>query len=232
MNYKKNKKMFWNFSQDHWKDEPDMFYASYVIPEQIQRGVAIDLGSNIGMFCKENYTTFDEIYAIEANYTNFLETQNQCRLNKMHNVKCFNLAASKNSGEIIKIYRNGNDSVSSTTSDALLRELNKHNERRQPENQAFHNVMSISLEGMFDFFDLNYVDYMKIDIEGAEYDFLLNKDLSNIVSMGIEIHGTFGKEKKDELKNYLSKYFRIYDVKYDDESPGHSVITYINKNIS
>lgn len=84
---------------------------------------------------------------------------------------------------------------------------------------------------MFDFFGLNYVDFMKIDIEGAEYDFLLDKDLSRIASMGIEIHGTFGKEKKEKLKSHFDKYFEIYDVKYDDEAPGHSVITYINKTM-
>ena len=52
---------------------------------------------------------------------------------------------------------------------------------------------------MFDYFALNYVNFMKIDIEGAEYDFLLDKDLSMIHSLAIEIHGTFGQEKKNQL---------------------------------
>jgi len=46
-----------------------------------------------------------------------------------------------------------------------------------------------------------------VDIEGAEYDFLMNKDLSNIDSMYIEFH--CGPKKNKDLCIYLSQYFYI-----------------------
>ena len=226
MNYKKHKQMFFDLGQNIDIDKQSKFYGSYTIPKKIQRDVAIDLGSNIGLFSIENHKNFKDIFAVEASYWNFITSLDNIRKNQISNVKCFNLAAGKNTGEIIKIYQNGYDSVSATTSADMITALNK-----DEGSEFYHNVYSMSLEGMFDFFGLNYVDFVKIDIEGAEYDFLLDKDLSRIASIGIEIHGTFGEQKKDQLKNYLSKYFEIYDVKYDDEAPGHSVITYLNKTM-
>jgi len=226
MKFKKDKKLFFDLGQNTDMEKQAKFYGGYTIPPQVGRDIAIDLGSNIGMFSLENHKNFENILAIEASYWNFLTGLSNVFNKRIGNVKCFNLAAAKNTGEVIKIYQNGYDSVSATTSIEILEALGK-----ETDLAHYHNVFSISLEGMFDFFGLNYVDFLKIDIEGAEYDFLLDKDLSRIASMGIEIHGTFGKEKKDQLKSHLSKYFEIYDVNYDDEAPGHSVITYINKTM-
>ena len=226
MNFKKDKKLFFDLGQNTDLKHQSKFYGGYTIPPQIGRDIAIDLGSNIGLFCLENHKNFKDIFAIEASYWNFLNSLSNIFKSGIRNVRCFNLAAGKNTGEIIKIYQNGFDSVSATTSVEMLSALNK-----DIDTVPYHSVYSISLEGIFEFFGLNYIDFLKIDIEGAEYDFLLGKDLSNIASMGIEIHGTFGKEKKDQLKSHLNKYFEIYDVKYDDEAPGHSVMTYVNKTM-
>jgi FkbM family methyltransferase len=226
MNFKKDKKLFFDLGQNTDMEKQAKFYGGYTIPPQVGRDIAIDLGSNIGMFFLENHKTFKNILAIEASYWNFLAGLSNIFNRRIANVKCFNLAAAKNTGEVIKIYQNGYDSVGATTSVEMLSALNKN-----IDTVPYHSVYSISLEGIFEFFGLNYIDFLKIDIEGAEYDFLLDKDLSNIASMGIEIHGTLGKEKKDQLKGHLSNYFEIYDVKYDDPAPGHSVITYINKTM-
>jgi FkbM family methyltransferase len=225
MTYKKDNKMFFDLGQITNMHQAQ-FYGGYVIPNKIQYDVAVDLGSNIGMFCLENHKKFADMFAIEPNYFTFLSGLYNIQRHRIANVKCFNFAAAKNTGEIVKIYQNGQDSVGATTTPHMLQVRSK-----DESTEPYHNVFSISLEGMFDFFGLNYVDYMKIDIEGAEYDFLLDKDLSRIASMGIEIHGNFGKEKKDQLKNHFDKYFEIYDVQYDDDAPGHSVITYVNKTM-
>ena len=146
-------------------------------------------------------------------------------------VACFNLAAAKNSGEIIKVFKHAwsAESVSCMTNKEMFHAQYKDwTEAREP----FHNVFTISLEDLYKLFDVDYIDYLKIDIEGAEYDFLFGKDLSKIGAIGLELHGTFGQEKKNEMKEYLSKYFEIYDVQYDNDAPGHSVITYINKELA
>ena len=98
--------------------------------------------------------------------------------------------------------------------------------------ETYHNVYTISLEAIYEFFGIDYIDYLKMDIEGAEYDFLLEKDLSKIGCLALELHGTFGREKKEEMKQHLEKYFDIYHVEYDEDAPSHSVITYLNKSFS
>lgn len=250
MNYKKNQNMNFNFNST--VEDQEQFYSGYTIPPQVQGGVAIDLGCNVGLFSLENYQNFSHIYAIDASYQNFITTLEKLIRLKIDNVNCFNLAASNQSGKIIKIYKNaglsehsqvidsnGNevywrpvDSVSALTSEKMLDSLYVNKEDRALiQKGTFHNVYTVSLDGILELFDLNYIDYLKIDIEGAEYDFLLDQDLSRICSMGIEIHGTMGAEKKEQLKKHISEYFDIYEVQYDDEAPGHSVITYINKDL-
>lgn len=213
-----------------WVHGQEIFYGKYVIPEEIDCEVAIDLGSNVGFFEEENHYKFEEIYAIEASYQNFMETLKRVQATGASNVHCFNLAAAKDSGEIIKIYKhdsNGNSVSSMTVKEMFTKQYSGWKE----ENETYHKVFSISLEGLYDFFDLDYIDYLKVDIEGAEYDFLLGKDLSKIGCLAVEIHGTLGQAKKDEFKKYVEQFFVPYHIECDGKAPSHSVITYLNKEL-
>ena len=210
----------------------ERFYDEYLIPDEIKKNVAIDLGSNIGLFIKDNHLKFNRLYAIEASYENFLQSLKTTAALNTNNVFCFNLAAAKNDSEIIKVYANDNNgnSVSCMTSKKMFEERPRfHDKSWNEENETYHNVFSISLEGLYKFFNIDFIDYLKIDIEGAEYDFLLDKDLSNIGCLAIEIHGTLGHEMKEKLKAQIDQFFNIYHVEYDDPAPAHSVITYLNK---
>jgi len=222
-----------NFNFGCRTENQEKYYGKYVIPPQINNNVCIDMGCNVGYFVMDNFKKFKHIYAFDASYQNFVVTLRktlfqQLRNDSAHNVVCFNLACAKENGEIIKIYRNdlNGNSVSPMTVPEMFEKQYTNWEERW---ETYHNVYSISLEGLYEFFNIDFIDYLKIDVEGAEYDFLLNKDLSKIGCIGIEMHGTLGKEKKQEMKQHLKKYFNIYHIEYDDPSPGHSVITYLNK---
>ena len=211
----------------------EKYYGNYVIPDQIERKVCIDLGCNVGFFVMDNFKNFDNLYAIDASYQNFVVTlrkvlHENLKNNTANNVACFNLACSKNNGQIIKIYKhdfNGNSVSPMTVTDMFKKQYPQWQENQE----TYHNVFTISLEGLYQFFNIEYIDYLKIDIEGAEYDFLLEKDLSKIGCLAIELHGTLGLEMKNKMKKHIEKYFNIYHVEYD-ETPGHSVITYLNKS--
>ena len=229
----------------------EIYFGKYRIPEKIKHGVAVDLGANVGLFETKYHNRFNMIYAFEASYQNFIKIINVIEENNISNAVCFNLAAAKDSNEMVKIYRNNGigTSVSCTTTKEMLSAVwngvhhphyNKDTsvEVWKEENESYHNVMSISLEGIYDLLEVDYIDYLKIDIEGAEYDFLLGKDLSRIGALGLEIHGPYGEEKKQELKDYLLKYFDIYHIESDkkpnsenDWQPTVSEITYINKDL-
>jgi len=214
--------------------DQEKFYDEYIIPSEIEKNVCIDLGCNVGFFTLDHCDKFKNMYAIDASYQNFLVTQRKVlyevvRMNRATNVACFNLAAAKESGEIIKIYKHesNNQSVSPVTVKEMLE---VQNENWVEEAEIYHKVFTISLEGLYEFFDTDYIDYLKVDIEGAEYDLLLDKDLSRVGCLALEMHGTLGADKKEQLKKHLEKYFNIYHVTYDHPAPDHSVITYINKS--
>ena len=50
----------------------EVYYGNYVIPEEIDKKVCIDLGCNVGFFTLENFDKFDSMYAIDASYQNFV----------------------------------------------------------------------------------------------------------------------------------------------------------------
>jgi hypothetical protein len=49
---------------------------------------------------------------------------------------------------------------------------------------------------------------MKIDCENSEYHLLMNKDLSKIKYIGMELHGQMGETNFYQLVNHILKYFK------------------------
>jgi len=265
-----------DFNFDCRMDNVRSYYGKYIIPPQIQRRVAIDLGSNVGLFSHQFSYVFDKIYAIDASYQNFMQSLTAASLLSTSNVFCFNLAAAKDTGKIIKIYRNdiNGNSVSPVTNPEMISRLHKKVIPRgtdieeetmkmlsipndsmivkkiegttncqaqidiyydipwSEQCESYHNVFTISLEGLYDFFGLDYIDFLKVDIEGSEFDFLLDKDLSRIGALALEMHGTLGEELKVKLKSHLSEFFDVGIVHYDNEAPGHSEILYVSKELN
>tara|TARA_R110002020_G_scaffold181520_1_gene376572 strand:+ start:14600 stop:15337 length:738 start_codon:yes stop_codon:yes gene_type:complete len=168
------------------------------IPE-FKRNVAVDLGANIGLFSINAAATFKHVYAFEA--VPFLASIASHKLNIQHgfdNVIVNRLAASDKTGEIIKIYKSKSghpgDNTVFDTDDMNLSE--------------YDYCLTISLEDIFRLIDHDYIDYMKIDIEGSEYPFLMNKDLSNIGVIAMEIHEyhddpTAMKKLQDHMSQYM-----------------------------
>lgn len=88
-----------------------------------------------------------------------------------------------------------------------------------------HDVESISLNGIYNLIKKK-INILKVDIEGAEYDFLMNSNIDNIDFILIEIN-LFNKDSETEKKfiNYIEKYFNLYYKHKRDYS-------FINKNLN
>lgn len=169
---------------------------AYKIPKTDEiMNVAVDVGANVGAFSLINYDKFNRIICIEpAEYT-----VNECIKNtkKYNNVETYKFAVAAESNKIIKL-KNHCDGKCSGNASVL-------NHVDWDEND-FEYVETISLVDIFKKFDIDVIDYLKVDCEGGEYDFLMNQDLSNVKYLAIEIH-TQLKEKAIELENYLKKFF-------------------------
>ena len=173
--------------------------AQYKLPDDCRGGICIDAGCNIGDFIINHKNRFDKYICYDVFQENIDEA--------IKNTKDFNVDAEfilkavwSKSNEVINVYgynpcnsdnlnhfgNSGNISVHST-------EPGAHGEGWKPEN-TIGSVETISLEEIIETYGT--INLLKIDVEGSEYDFLLDKDLSKINF----ITGEFHREPSDILR--------------------------------
>jgi len=190
----------------------------YFIPQEFNNahGIAVDIGANVGAFPIVNHDKFKKIICIEPSEYSY----NECKKNIefFNNVDVFKFAVGKKSNETIKLknYKIFNSSGNASTYESDLWDEND-----------FEFVETISFEDIINKFNLVEIDYLKVDCEGGEYDFLMNKNLLNINYLAIEIHIHIN-EKAKELEEYLNQYF-IPISKYGNGVNVNKKITYKNK---
>lgn len=185
--------------------------SSYIIGEfnklsdEYKMNTCVDLGSNIGLFSLKASIIYENVFSFEASYLSCLASKNfLINRNNRDNIWIYNLAVSDKSGKIVKLksqmdvdgkYFSGNNSITI-----------------EDNEMPFEYCMSICLEDIYKLLNITYIDYLKVDIEGSEYDLLMNKNLSNIGIIACELHGNTQEEyllNKDILIKYLSKYFEL-----------------------
>lgn len=177
--------------------------GNYIVPSNIDCKVAVDLGSNIGLFTKKYHDKFEKIYFFEASYENFLKSLANILSSGIKNAVGFNLAAAKNSGEFLKIYSHSNGDCGS----------NSIVETEHVNHDDYHVVPSINFNDILTLISEEKINYLKIDIEGAEYDLLMEADLSSVDCIAIEIHNLLGEDKMQEVRDKISLTHRLISIK-------------------
>ncbi len=121
-------------------------------------GVFVDLGANFGLYtCVLSENKSVDVYSIEPNYMIMPALLQNIHLNARDNVKVFNVALSDNFQFVGFNLPNKNNL--GTASFKVIHE-------------ASFSVLSCSLEYIFQSQQLQYVDLIKIDIEGNEFSVL------------------------------------------------------------
>jgi len=175
---------------------------AYPIPRGLSTKLAIDVGANIGGFSMAYFGSFDEIIYFEANPETYKIAESNT--NGYKNVKGYNLAVSDKDDNTLTLMNHVSKDNGSVTCSPSITD-NGHKDW----NEVIGEVKTISLEGIFDLIENRTINFLKSDCENSEYEFLLNKDLSNIEHISIELHHQMGEEKHKELVAYLSKYFNV-----------------------
>jgi FkbM family methyltransferase len=199
-------------NNEQWK-EFIMREASYAIPEECKGGLCVDAGCNIGDFELNYKNRFDKYICFDV----FQENVNECIKNTKHivsEIEVFKLAVWSKSDTFINVYAYEWE----TNSDDLNQFGNSGNVsciEKTLENGAgwkseniIDVVNTISIDSIIEKYGT--INLLKIDVEGAEYEFLLNKDLSKINYITGEFH--FEQEKKDELNDWISKTHKRFKV--------------------
>jgi len=177
------------------------------------KNVIVDVGANIGLFTFYAHMKFpkSKIISIEANPNNFKILEKNINNNKLSDiVKIFNNVVSSYEGHQ-PFYLSSNSGWSSIY------------DKRGAKDGKLIYLEPISLSKLFQKSKLTIIDILKIDIEGAEYDILLNDDfLDNypIKELFVEVD----KNPRDErysyskLINYLQKIYKNVKINNPESS--------------
>ena len=175
-------------------------------------GVFVDIGANIGAVSifvdsfnkNRGFDNKINVYSIEPEPNNLYLLNQNIQNNPTENITVVNNAIWHEEKMVSISNRGGNSSIVG------------------PEGEEKSEVLAITLETLFSRYDIKEVDVMKIDIEGAEFDLILNtpeETLAKIKYLVLEFDksfdGRFGK-----MIEKLSKQFGI-DILGSPERGGY-----------
>ena len=181
-----------------------------------------DVGAFIGsssLLFSKLVTEKGEVIAFEPNSYNFSRIEKNLSFNKdlSKNIKVFNLALSNMEGEISMTLSKQIDNGYSSTSRLSASHPTLHNQNL-PEGFETQNVLVTTLDNFVKKYNYS-PNIIKVDIEGAEYDFLTGaketlKKLKPVLY--IEIHSEYCAVKCYEILNSIGYYMTI--LKEEDDN--------------
>lgn len=148
-----------------------------------KKATIIDIGAHYGyfsIFANNNTDITSRIIAIEPNKSNFLNLEKNIRECNILNITNLNFAVSGKSG-ISKLY------LGETPNHSLFENYLLHKDK----NLGFEEVKVKTLEEMIVDNDIDKIDFLKMDCEGAEYKIMENTPgyiFDRISTISMEFH--------------------------------------------
>jgi FkbM family methyltransferase len=191
--------------KEDWKNFI-MREAKYWLPAECMGGICVDAGCNIGDFELNYENRFDKYICFDV----FQENVDECIKNTKElksDIEVFKLAVWSESNKKINVYAyewatdSDNLNQFGNSGNISCIETTLENGAGWKSENVIDVVNTISIDSIIE----NYgtINLLKIDVEGAEYEFLLNKDLSKINYITGEFH--FDQQKQDKLNFWISK---------------------------
>lgn len=185
---------------DNWLEritnECSREYQMHLVDIQTDE-LVIDAGCNVGGFSKAFGYRLNNVLAIDASSYNIEQYQ------KIHHHPTLHKALYSVDGEIAKLRkymvneRNDDTNSGNYSITGFVYEENNNGWN----SEEWEEVQTISLETVLAPYD--EVGLLKIDIEGAEWDFLMGKDLSKIKYITGEFHNFLGEDKHKALFGWI-----------------------------
>lgn len=125
----------------------------------------IDIGANIGAVTHYLIKYAKKLYAIEPSTEHFEALKKNKEFNEWDNVEIFNMAIADKDGEMT-LYRNNKN----RTCHSL----------EENHNQGGEQVKTMQMDTFFKENNIDFVDFMKLDVEGAENMILKSDGFKNV----------------------------------------------------
>lgn len=202
----------------------EIFYDNIYYDEVVkveENDVVVDIGANIGFFSVySSQFKPKKIICLEPDIKSYITLLENTK--NFNNINCYNLAISDENGIMPFCYSD----ITSAGS-----HLKKFKDIIGDNINLETNVLTINIEKLFDLFNINHIDYLKLDCEGGEQDIfktIENTTLKKIKKISLEFHTV-------EIKNQITKKliengFEITKEFFLHFSNSVGVIFAINKN--
>jgi len=169
-------------------DECGWEYPIHMMGDIHPNELVIDAGCNVGGFTQAYKSRFFNIIPIDASLYNIEQyKQHHPEFNPIH------AALYSADNEIVRLKKcmYGNSDTNSGNFSIMGQDLGNGNGWVGDE---YEEVPTLSFETLLN--DVISVGLLKLDIEGAEWDFMYGKDLSKIKWITMELHNFLGEEKQ------------------------------------
>lgn len=181
--------------------------------------VAVDLGLNVGGFPIEFSKYFKRIISVEPSSFCIEQARKNFSLSGVDNVEVIQRAISDTSGDTINLHRVYVDGKFESKDFTIINfdnSLVADSGYRGNLGEVEETCETINFTELLSMTSVTSIDFLKVDIEGAEFDALIGQDLSMVSAIVAEVHYSFlGREKVVALVNHLLKYFEF--VNQEDE---------------
>lgn len=156
----------------------------------------MDIGAHIGYFTiiAAKNANLGKIYSIEPHKESFEILKKNLLLNDFTNVNTFNVAITKSTGKT-QLYIDKDNQIGNTTI------------KNDNSNESEH-VDAFSLRDFVSNNNIEKIDFLKVDCEGAEFEIFLNLEkelLKKIKIVSAEIHEYDKTNSISELKEFFEK---------------------------
>jgi FkbM family methyltransferase len=166
----------------------------------------LDVGANIGLFSLYAQPFARKIYSIEPAKSHFKVLNQMVEFNGFNNITTVNKAIS-HLNQQMQFFHNTN---------ATMYSLNKNVDNLPKEAES---VESITFKKLFEKYDIDHVDFMKLDIEGAEMETVSHKSFENVVdkidSMIVEYHSWSGRNPSQLVTTLIDYGFDVHQIPSD-----------------
>ncbi|HEY5730272.1 MAG TPA: FkbM family methyltransferase [Anaerolineales bacterium] len=156
--------------------------------------IVVDIGGHIGGFAVRaaRLAHCGRVYSYEASSKNFSMLEKNQKLNDANNLHIHNKAVSHRRGKLRFFMPCNNGALGSLM---------------QESDSPMETVQAITLTDIIRDNSIEHIDYLKVDVEGAEYDILFNcpaETLAKVKNMVMEYHEFDGdKRTHRDLVNLL-----------------------------